>query len=449
MFWAFLLFVISLGSVPLAVSQTPSRAKSPPMAASKLLEVKVTGSHRFTSEEIAAASGLPVGATVVEEDFRKAARQLGETGAFSDVSFTYSYSSAGTKLALQVADADKFVPAHFLEFVWFSDRELFKKIHDRIPLFTGELPATGRLADQVSDVLQAMLVENNIPGHVDYLRTADKSDRLESFDYSVSNVSIRIRQVDFSGAAPPELPLLTTAAEKLADREYSRGLLTNFIDHAVIPIYRERGYLKAACAAPQPKVIKPEASKAGEAEPRDSRLNRTIVDIELAVTPGLQYKLAGWSWSGEKEISADTLQPLLHAKIGEPANTVQLDDDIKRVQELYGTRGFVTATIKAHAQLDNEASTATYLLEVHEGPVYRMGELAFRGIDNTLEARLRAAWKIRGGDVYDATYLQQYLPQARKLLPASVDWEVSSHVTAISRDKTVDVDLQYMAKAPR
>jgi outer membrane protein insertion porin family len=419
------------------------------MAASKLLEVKVTGSHRFTSEEIAAASGLPVGATVVEEDFRKAARQLGETGAFSDVSFTYSYSSAGTKLALQVADADKFVPAHFLEFVWFSDRELFKKIHDRIPLFTGELPATGRLADQVSDVLQAMLVENNIPGHVDYLRTADKSDRLESFDYSVSKVSIRIRQVDFSGAAPPELPLLTTAAEKLADREYSRGLLTNFIDHAVIPIYRERGYLKAACAAPQPKVIKPEASKAGEAEPRDSRLNRTIVDIELAVTPGLQYKLAGWSWSGEKEISADTLQPLLHAKIGEPANTVQLDDDIKRVQELYGTRGFVTATIKAHAQLDNEASTATYLLEVHEGPVYRMGELAFRGIDNTLEARLRAAWKVRGGDVYDATYLQQYLPQARKLLPASVDWEVSSHVTAISRDKTVDVDLQYMAKAPR
>jgi outer membrane protein insertion porin family len=419
------------------------------MAASKLLEVKVTGSHRFTSEEIAAASGLPVGATVVEEDFRKAARQLGETGAFSDVSFTYSYSSAGTKLALQVADADKFVPAHFLEFVWFSDRELFKKIHDRIPLFTGELPATGRLADQVSDVLQAMLVENNIPGHVEYLRTADKSDHLEAFDYGVSNVSIRIRQVDFSGAAPPELPLLTTAAEKLADREYSRGLVTNFIEHAVIPIYRERGYLKAACSQPQPKVIKAEASKAGEAESRDSRLNRTIVDIDIAVTPGIQYKLAGWSWSGEKEISAETLQPLIHAKIGEPANTVQLDDDIKRVQELYGTRGFVTATIKAHAQLDNEASTATYLLEVHEGPVYRMGELAFRGIDNTLEARLRAAWKIRGGDVYDATYLQQYLPQARKLLPASVDWEVSSHVTAISRDKTVDVDLQYMAKAPR
>ena len=55
--------------------------------------------------------------------------------------------------------------------------------------------------------------------------------------------------------------------------------------------------------------------------------------------------------------------------------------------------------------------------------------------------------KLRPGDVYDATYLKQYLPEARKLLPPTLDWEVDPHVTAIARDKTVDVDLQYTAKA--
>src|SRR5271165_2021206 len=169
-------FLVGYSNSSFAQFQAPSTTKGPPMASSKLIEVKVTGSHRFAAEEIAAASGLPVGAMVVEEDFRKAVRQLGETGAFSDISFTYSYSSVGTKLAFQVADADKFVPAHFADFVWFSDKELFGKIHERVPLFTGALPATGRLADQVSDVLQALLVENSIPGHVEYLRTAGKSD---------------------------------------------------------------------------------------------------------------------------------------------------------------------------------------------------------------------------------------------------------------------------------
>ncbi len=88
-----------------------------------------------------------------------------------------------------------------------------------------------------------------------------------------------------------------------------------------------------------------------------------------------------------------------------------------------------------------------YHLVVQEGALYRMGELQFRGLDNNLTARLRAAWKIRPGEVYDATYLKQFLPQARKLLPPTLDWEVDPHVTAIARDKTVDVDLQYTAKA--
>ena len=39
-----------------------------------------------------------------------------------------------------------------------------------------------------------------------------------------------------------------------------------------------------------------------------------------------------------------------------------------------------------------------------------MGDLEFRGLDNSLTAKLRNAWKIRPGEVYDATYLSEYLP---------------------------------------
>ena len=36
-----------------------------------------------------------------------------------------------------------------------------------------------------------------------------------------------------------------------------------------------------------------------------------------------------------------------------------------------------------------------------------------------------------------------------KLLPATLDWDVASHVTANVRDKTVDVDIIYSVKAPK
>jgi outer membrane protein assembly factor BamA len=426
-----------------AAAQTKSAAP-PPSTAYKLIAVKVTGSKRFTSDQVAAASGLPVGTVAHEDDFRKAARQLGESGAFNDIAFTYSYSSAGTKLEFQVTDADKFVPAHFEDFVWFTDDDLRQKIHQRVPLFDGDLPTTGRLPDQVSDVLQAVLVENGIPGHVEYIRNGGKGDRIESINYSVAGVSIRIRHVEFGGAGSNELPLLQAAAEKFSDREYARLLLTAFIEHTLLPVYHQHGYLKASCATPQPKVV-----KAAPSDTTDDKQQVTYVDVTFPVTPGIQYKLTHWDWSGNKEIPTDALQPLLHAKPGQTANTVQLDDDLRKVQELYGSRGYILATINVGADFDDLAGTVAYHLAVHEDSLYHMGELEFRGLDNNLSARLRAAWKLRPGDVYDATYLKEFLPQARKLLPITVDWEVSSYVTPLTRDKTVDVDLQYMAKAPQ
>lgn len=440
-------FVALLAYLSAATLSHAQTKPSIPLADRKLIAVTASGSQRFSSEQIAAASGLMIGTVADDDDFRKASRHLGESGAFNDISYSFSYSSSGTKLAFQVTDADKFVPVHFLDFVWFSDKDLLQKIHERVALFDGELPANGRLPEQVSDVLQALLVEGAIPGHVDYVRTEGKDGHLGSIDYSVSNVTIRIDQITFTGAGPDELPLLQSAANKLASREYSHPLLTSFIDQSVLPVYHERGYLKAACAAPLPDVVHPTHSQSDD--PRDEQRAITHVDVTIPISPGLQYKLSGWNWSGNNAIPTDTLQPFLHSKTGQPANTVQLENDLRAVQQLYGSHGYVTAAIKANAEYDDPARTVTYQLVVTEGALFHMGELAFRGIDNNLEARLRAAWKIRPGEVYDASYLNEFLPRARKLLPATVDWEVSSHITAIAKDKTVDVDLQYMAKAPR
>ena len=115
-------------------------AAQTPASARQLIAIKVTGSKRYPEEAIAAATGLQMGTAVNDDDFKKAARRLGDTGVFTDIAYTFSYSSAGTKLELHVTDAAKFVPARFEDFVWFSDAELFQRIKQHAPLFDGQLP---------------------------------------------------------------------------------------------------------------------------------------------------------------------------------------------------------------------------------------------------------------------------------------------------------------------
>jgi outer membrane protein insertion porin family len=415
-----------------------------PASARQLIAIKVIGSKRFPEAAIAAATGLQMGAAVNDDDFKKAARRLGDMGVFTEIAYTFSYSPAGTKLELHVTDADKFVPAHFEDFVWFSDAELKQRIQQYSPLFDGQLPISGRLADQVSDVLQAMLVENSIPGHVEYQRAGKADGPIESINYHVTDVLIRVRKIDFTGAGSAEMSALEEAAEQLPDHEYSRSRLNLFAQRQLLPVYFARGYLKAAFGEPQPKVVKQPAT-----ENEDGPRNQTVVDIIFAVTPGQQYKLKSLEWAGNHEFPADTLQKMVRVEPGQPANTVRLADNLKDIQKLYGSHGFVTAAIRVDAQYDDAGGTVVLHLEVKEGFVYHMGDLEFRGLDNSLMAKLRDLWKLRQGDVYDSTYLSDYLPAAQKLLPPTLDWEVSSHVTANVRDKSVDIDLIYSVKAPK
>jgi outer membrane protein assembly factor BamA len=446
-----LLVLLLLGPTLPAVGRTPSQKAQAqiPANARQLIAIKVSGSKRFPEADIAAATGLQLGAPVTDDDFKKAARRLSDMGVFTEIAYSYSYSFAGTRLELHVTDGEKFVPARFEDFVWFSDDELRRRIKQHVPLFDGELPLSGRLADEVSDVLQAMLVENAIPGHVDYVRASKPDQPPDAISYSVADVLIRVRKIEFPGAGAEELPALEEAAQSLPGRQYSRSRLNLLVQHQLLPVYRERGYLKAAFGQPQPKVVKLPSAQNSSDESEDAPRNQTVVDVAFAVTPGLQYKLKSMEWSGNHEFPTDTLQKLVRADAGKPANTVRLTENLKDVQKLYASRGFMTATIKAEAEFDDSASTVVLRLGVTEGFVYRMGELEFRGLDNSLTAKLRDAWKLRPGEIYNAAYLDEYLPAARKLLPVNFDWEVSPHVTANVREKTVDVDLIYSVKATK
>ena len=440
--------VVVLGILIAATLAHPASAQKSfaqaPTSQRQLISIKVTGNKRFSENAIIAASGLQIGSVVTEDDFKKAATRLGAYGILSDVAYTFSFSSTGTKLELQVTEAPKFVPARFEDFVWFSDEDLLKRIQERAPLFNGELPLSGRLADQVSDVLQALLVENSIPGHVEYERAGKQDGPVDSIVYKVSDVLIQIRDVNFVGAADADMPALKAVSQRLHDTEYSRSVLSALVQHQLTPVYLSRGYLKAAFGEPQTKVVKKPSAESDEG-PR----NLTVVDVTFPVVPGDQYKLKGIEWSGNHEFSTETLQKMVRAQSGEPANTVRLSDNLKDIQKLYGSRGYVTTTVKADADFDDSAKSVVIRLEVKEGPVFHMGDLEFRGLDNSLEAKLRNLWKIRQGEVFDAAYLSEYLPAARKLLPANLDWDVASHVTANIRDKSVDVDLIYTAKAPK
>jgi len=404
-----------------------------PPSAFKLVSIRVTGTKRYTPEQIKAATGLQMGQTVSEDDFKTVSRHLGETGAFSDVAYAFQYSSEGAKLEFQLADATQFVPARFDNFIWLSDQELLQKLQARVPLFNGELPVAGDLPDQVADALQALVTERNLQGKADYLRYAPQDGPIAAFVYTVGGPAIHIRNVEFAGAAMPELPLLQAAAKTVQGREYLRSMVRVYDEKDFLPIYLERGYLKAAFADAQPKIV--------QETPQE-----TLVDVRLSVTPGLEYKMSELQLSGYKAFEAEKLRGFIHQQVGQAANTVQLAKDIDEIKKLYGTRGYMGASIKPEPEFDDAHSTVRYVLHFHEGDVYKMGDVEIQGLDSRTTARMVDGWKLRGGDVYDSSYPMQFVKEWMKELSRMGEWNVAMHTTLEDKDKLVDVTIRFDPK---
>jgi outer membrane protein insertion porin family len=239
--------------------------------------------------------------------------------------------------------------------------------------------------------------------------------------------------MDFPGAELAELPALDAAAKQLSEQEYLRTKMRPQEKFNLLPVYLARGYLKASFSDAQAKVV--------EDGPR------TLVDVSFPVAPGTQYRLAAIEWLGNAVLPAEKLQELVHLKAGEPANAVQLNDDIDAVKKLYGTKGFLFAHVDPAALTDEAQATVVYQLNVTEGDLYRMGDLELDGLDPDASKKMAAQWQMKKGDPYDNSYLTRFFSIMYRDVGLRRPYNVVRKESVNQQDKTVTVALHFMPKA--
>jgi outer membrane protein insertion porin family len=414
-----------------AVAVAQTAGKTP--ISYKLLSVHVKGLQHFSERDVVSASGLRLGQFAGEEEFKQAAQKLGETGLFTQLNYSYKYSAQGCDLELQVTENDHLVPIIFDNFVWFSDDELLRILRDRVPLFDGRVPAGGHLTDQIADALGTILSERKIGGRVEYMASGPLNAVIESYDYKLSMHAIVIRNMDFPGATDPETPLLQAAGKPLSGQDYLRTKMRVQEKFNFLPIYHSRGYLKAQFEEAQAKVAEDGA--------------QTLVDVSFPVNPGVKYKLTEIKFSGNQVFPAEKLRELVPLKTGEPANSVELTDDLQQIHKLYGTKGYLFAHVDSVPTMDDTAATVAYQLNVTEDEMYRMGELNIDGIPPENSKKMLAQWQMKRGDPYDSSYPQRFFSIMYRDFGLHGSYDVVPKEIIDRQQKVVNMALHFLPKS--
>ncbi len=375
-------------------AQTPA-ANSPP--SSTISSIKVTGTQKFPGDQIIAASGLKTGDVVTAEQIQDATNRLSALGIFSAVNFRYAAKGNAINLEFQVQEAPTY-PILFDNFPWFTSAEIGDAIRNQVGLFTGEAPDGGTMIDQMTTVIENLLASQKIKGSVAHQLLAAAVGDGMVMQFRVEGVPLRIQSVQFGDSLAANSERLKDRVPDIKGLSYSLFAVEVFENEQVRPLYAAKGFLRAQIGPPQTHLI-PDMN-----DPKE-----TAVELSIPILPGSVYSWKGVSWQGNMAVQSPSLDGDVELKPGDVADGMKIEALWQKIESYYGQRGYLDLKLTATPQFDDTARQIAYRVSISEGAQYRMGDMVITGLSVDAERRLRQAWQIAPGQIFDDGYYEQHV----------------------------------------
>ena len=365
--------------------------------------VSTDPSQHLDPSELLRISGLQQGAPLTKADIQAALQKLGESGEFTDISYTVNDTALTIKLA-PAGTQSQALPVRFVNFVWWDHDELLRLLEARVPLFHGTLPLQGNQTGEVEDSLVALLREKGIPdARVTALPSSDSSRApMNAVALSISSPEILVGQVHFDGAVPEVAEKLTTLTHALVDRNFDLREVNTTIRDSAQAIFADAGYLDAAS---DPLVFAP---------PRKD-LGGYVVDIQVAMHPGPLYHIGSIALHPEPPLSDSDLRAVLPFKTGDPASASTVRDAVSALARIYGDHGFLQARASANLDKKNSNHTVDYSFTFSPGAQYHLASIDASALPTDLQQEFSTLWHIAPGTIVDEAFQANLRETLQKL----------------------------------
>jgi len=170
------------------------------------------------------------------------------------------------------------------------------------------------------------------------------------------------------------------------------------------------------------------------------------VNVTLAVDPGPRMMVAAFDVEGFSAARWADLSSSIGTKVGEPFHEQLLERDVLLMTADLFDRGLMNASFAAPKIVESPDGTkVTILLQVHEGPVFKVGLVKFVGdLVVPTTTYLRDTWRTKAGAVFSRKSIVEDIESVKRFhvsrgAPADVDIETSLNLKSSNADITVRI----------
>jgi outer membrane protein insertion porin family len=385
--------LLLLCSLPLLAQK-----KAPPPA------IRFQGAPQYTQQELLAAAGFKPDARLNLREAKAHARQLNDTGLFKEVKFT----SSSRTLLFTLTPSSQLFPLHFDNLPLTPGKELDAKLHERFPLYRGLLPASGSMLEGVRQTFEEMLAAVGVKVTVKAAVTSGLGpQKLTAMNFTIVSTAVHIGRIQLAGISPVMQAKASLLASSQTGNNFDMENTVIGLQHAFDDLYQDQGYaaVQVDVAQVDPLVVSDQS-----------------VDIPYTVTikEGGVYKLGTIDFPASALVARADVEKILSkypAGSGRP-----LDLFLLAVRDAYHANGYLDCSVVSHPSFSEVTHIVNYSVEVVPGSQYRFASVKFDGAPDAMAAKLKLAWKMAPGDVFDESYLANFKALAQKKDKPMTKW---------------------------
>jgi outer membrane protein insertion porin family len=190
-----------------------------------------------------------------------------------------------------------------------------------------------------------------------------------------------------------KLPSLVSDAGLLKREE-----LPNDVER-IREVYLNKGYLNVQISAPTVELTE----------------DKQWFTVTFAIVEGEPYTISELGFRGNTVFEDPELSEGLRIKVGEIFQRAKIRDEIGRITDLYGGKGYAFAEVNPNVSPNNQDKTATVIFHIREGEMMRIRQINISGNDKTRDNVVRRELRSDEQDVIDTPGLKRSFQRLNNL----------------------------------
>jgi outer membrane protein insertion porin family len=379
----------------------------------KVVSIEIRGNKRIELPAIAGRLTLKPGDPYTNENIRGQIKILYETGYFEDVQVETDATPQGMALTFVVREKPFITEIVFDGNEELSDDKLKEKITIKSQSFLDQ--------QQVKESAEKIRSAYQEDGFFDcqvipVVQTLDEDRKRLTF-FVKEGDKAKVKTVNFEGMRAATKDEMFRV---MATREWVPwyGLLTqlklpSFLSDAGVlkreemnndverirEILLNKGYLNAQVGLPTVELSE----------------DKKWFTVTYPIQEGEPFTVAEVGFRGNTVFEEPELREGLRIKEGEIFQRQKIRDEISRLTDLYGSKGYAFADVVPNVTPNNEERTATITLNIKEGEMMRIRQINVYGNDKTKDNVVRRELRVDEQDVIDTPSLKRSFQRLNNL----------------------------------